>query len=156
LLAIQRELQDLNILELGRWILQERKGVLDSIPDDELPGIEKIAIDFFESQPVKGAHIYYLRRILHNWHDESAKIILKNIVDAMAPDSTLLIGEMVIPEQAGVNKYVYMMDMCMLIIGGKERTESEFSVLLDSVGIRLVKVWASKTGNQTVIECRLK
>ena len=74
----------------------------------------------------------------------------------MAPDSTLLIGEMVIPEQAGVNKYVYMMDMCMLIIGGKERTESEFSVLLDSVGIRLVKVWASKTGNQTVIECRLK
>jgi hypothetical protein len=46
LLAIQGEQQDLNPPELGRWILQERKGVLDSIPDDELPGIEKMAIDF--------------------------------------------------------------------------------------------------------------
>ena len=58
LLAIQGELQGLDLPELGRWILQERKGVLDSIPDDELPGIEKIAIDFFEPQPVKGLFFF--------------------------------------------------------------------------------------------------
>jgi hypothetical protein len=81
---------------------------------------------------------------------------LKNIADAMLPDSTLLIGEMVIPEHAGINKYVYMMDMCMLVIGGLERTESEFSSLLEAAGLKLVKVWESKTGDQTVIECRLK
>lgn len=93
---------------------------------------------------------------MHNWHDQPAKVILKNIADAMLPDSTLLIGEMVVPKQAGVNKYVYMMDMCMLIIGGKERTEIEFSNLLDSAGLRLAKVWASKTGDEALIECRLK
>jgi hypothetical protein len=48
------------------------------------------------------------------------------------------------------------MDLCMLIIGGKERSEKEFSVLLDSVGLKLVKIWTSKLGSQTVIECHLK
>ncbi|TVY83975.1 O-methyltransferase hmp5 [Lachnellula suecica] len=156
LVAIKGELDGVDTQNLGRWILQERQGVLDSIPDDELPGIEKMAIDFFEPQPLKGAHIYYLRRILHNWHDEPAKLILKNIADAMLPDSILLIGEMVFPEQAGVNKYIYMMDICMLIIGGKERTGNDFSRLLDAVGLRLVKVSVSDAGDQAVIECRLK
>ena len=62
------------------------------------------------------AHIYHLRRILHNWQEDECRKILKNIADAMASDSILLIGEMIIPEKAGVNKYVYMMDICMLIM----------------------------------------
>lgn len=32
----------------GRMILQDRKAVLDAVPDDQLPGIEKMVIDFFE------------------------------------------------------------------------------------------------------------
>jgi hypothetical protein len=54
LVTIKAELEGINISDLGRWILQERKAVLDSIPDSELPGIEKMAIDFFEPQPLKG------------------------------------------------------------------------------------------------------
>ena len=172
LVAIKGELDTIGGSELGKWILQERKAVLDSIPDDELPRIEKMPIDFFDPQPVKresiysnhfpaltytpDAHIYYLRRIMHNWQDKEAIKILKHIADAMAPDSRLLIGEMVVPEHAGVNKYVYMMDLCMLVIGGKERSETDFSKLVESAGLRLVKVWASKTGNQCLIECCLK
>ena len=102
------------------------------------------------------AYIYHLRRILHNWGDDEARKILKNIAEAMALDSRLLIGEMIIPEKAGVNKYIYMLDMAMMVIGGKERSEKDFSDLLDSVGLKLVKVWTSKTGNQTMIEARLK
>jgi hypothetical protein len=56
----------------------------------------------------------------------------------------------------GVDKTVYWMDLCMLIIGGKERSENEFSALLDSAGLKLVKIWRGKVGSQTVIECRLK
>lgn len=94
---------------------------------------------------------------MHNWQDNEARKILKNIADAMAPDSRLLIGEMVVPkEPEGVDKTVYWMDLCMLIIGGKERSEKEFSALLDSAGLQLVKIWRSKIGPQTVIECRLK
>jgi uncharacterized SAM-dependent methyltransferase len=94
---------------------------------------------------------------MHNWQDKECQIILKNIADAMAPDSRLLIGEMVVPDKPeGVDKTAYWMDLCMLIIGGKERSEREFSELLDSTGLKLVKIWTSKVGSQTVIECRLK
>ncbi|KAN0115172.1 o-methyltransferase-like protein [Hyaloscypha variabilis] len=141
----------------GRVILQDRKAVLDAVPDEQLPGVEKMVIDFFTPQPVKNAKIYYLRRIMHNWQDNEARKILKNIADAMAPDSRLLIGEMVVPDiPEGVDKTVYWMDLCMLIIGGKERSEKEFSDLLDSAGLKLIKIWRSKVGSQTVIECRLK
>jgi hypothetical protein len=103
------------------------------------------------------AHIYYLRRIMHNWQDAECQKILQNIADAMAPDSRLLIAEMVVPKQPeGIDKTVYWMDLCMLIIGGKERSEKEFSALLSSAGLKLVKIWRSKAGSQTVIECRLK
>lgn len=75
----------------------------------------------------------------------------------MAPDSRLLIGQMVVPKKpGGVNKYVYMMDVCMLVIGGKERSGREFTALLDSVGLTLVKIWTSKAGDQAIIEARLK
>ena len=89
-------------------------------------------------------------------HNEARKN-LKNIADAMAPDSRLLIGEIVVPDKPeGVDKTVYWMDLCMLIIGGKERSEKEFSDLLDSAGLKLVKIWRSKLGSQTGIECLLE
>jgi hypothetical protein len=40
--------------------------------------------------------------------------------------------------------------------GGKERSKKGFETLLDSAGLRLVKVWTSKAGDQALIECRLK
>jgi hypothetical protein len=94
---------------------------------------------------------------MHNWQDNEARKILRKIADAMAPNSRLLIGAMVVLDKPeGVDKTVYWMDLCMLIIGGKERSEKGFSDLLDSTGSKLVKVWWSKVGSQTVIECRLK
>jgi hypothetical protein len=94
---------------------------------------------------------------MHNWQDNEARIILQNIADAMAPDSRLLIGEMVVPKQpAGLDMTVYWMDLCMLVIGGKERSEKEFSTLLDSAGLKLIKIWRSKLGPQTVLETMLK
>ncbi|PSS22714.1 hypothetical protein M430DRAFT_97724 [Amorphotheca resinae ATCC 22711] len=157
LLQIKKEIEANGTADVGRMILQDRKPVLDAIPEEQLPGVEKMVINFFEPQPVKNAHVYYLRRILHNWQDKECQVILKNIADAMAPDSRLLIGEMVVPEKPeGVDKTVYWMDLCMLIIGGKERSKKEFSDLLASAGLELVKIWTSKSGSQTVIETRLK
>ena len=137
-----------------------------------------MVINFFQPQPIKSktsllrfskledrtriniwadAQIYYPRRIMHNWQDRWCRIILSNITATMAPDSRLLIGEMVVLEtNAGVDKTVYWMDLCMLIIGGKERSEKKFSSLVDSAGLKLVKIWRSKVGSQTVIEYRLK
>ena len=40
-----------------RLVLQDRQRVLDAIPDDALPGIEKMEYDFFTPQPVKSASL---------------------------------------------------------------------------------------------------
>lgn len=54
LLQIKKELEAAGgDMGQGRLILQDRKAVLDSVPDEQLPGIEKMVIDFFEPQPVK-------------------------------------------------------------------------------------------------------
>lgn len=95
---------------------------------------------------------------MHNWPDSQCKIILGHLADAMAPDSRLLIGEMVVPERAdtGTDPTPYWMDMAMLMIGGRERSEKEFSAVLDDVGLQLIKVWKAKVGVQSVLEVKLK
>jgi hypothetical protein len=54
LLQIKKELEAAGgDMGKGRVILQDRKAVLDAVPDEQLPGVEKMVIDFFQSQPVK-------------------------------------------------------------------------------------------------------
>lgn len=142
----------------AKMILQDRPEVIQTISPDEIPGIERMAHDFFTPQPVKNAHIYYLRRILHNYQDETCVRILKNIVIAMGPQSRVMIGEVVLPSQVVVAGEMtgYWKDMVMLVIGGKERSAKEFEKILESAGMELVKVWPFKTGEQAVVEARLK
>jgi hypothetical protein len=45
----------------GRVILQDRKPVLDAVPDEQLPGVEKMVIDFFTPQPVKSMASFSLK-----------------------------------------------------------------------------------------------
>ena len=76
----------------------------------------------------------------------------------MGPTSRLLIAEIIVSAHTtvGEDMSTYWMDMVMLGIGGKERREKEFSDLLQSVGLELVKIWPAEVGNQAVVESRLK
>jgi sterigmatocystin 8-O-methyltransferase len=51
--------------------------------------------DFFGEQPIKGAKMYYLRFILHDWPDSICRTILRNIVSAMTSESKLLVLDLV-------------------------------------------------------------
>ena len=58
----------------GKLIVQDLPVVIDEIKG--LPsGIEATAYDFFKPQPVKGAKVYYLRTVLHDWPDKQAREI---------------------------------------------------------------------------------
>jgi hypothetical protein len=156
-LLIQKETE--NVFGTGaKIILQDRPHVLDTIPQELLPGIEKMPYDFYTEQPVKNAHIYYLRRIIHNYQDGVCISILKRIAEAMGPTSRLLIAEIIVPAktEVGDDTGTYTMDMVMLAIGGKERSKEEFEELLDKSGLELVKVWPYAVGAQAVVEARLK
>ncbi|KAF8860842.1 S-adenosyl-L-methionine-dependent methyltransferase [Acephala macrosclerotiorum] len=142
----------------GKLILQDRADVISSLTPEDIPGIETMVIDFFEPQPVKNAHVYFLRRILHDFYEPPCIKILKNIASAMGPTSRLIIADMVLPDKTemGDDMTIYWMDFSMMMLNGKEKTKGEFEGILDAAGLELVKIWPFSFGTQANIECRLK
>jgi hypothetical protein len=103
--------------------------------------------------------VYYLRNVLHNHYDDRSEVILRQIVRAMGSDSRVLICEMILPSEvtAGSDPMPHFMDLIMLMEGGIERTEEHWGRLLDSVGLKIEKVWRSASNPvQATIEARLK
>lgn len=100
--------------------------------------------NFFQSVP-RGADVYLMRHIIHDWDDEKSLTILKNCHDVMAPGSKLLVVESVIPP--GNDPFMgKFLDLTMMLIpGGKERTEDEFRELYDKAGYDLERVVPTST-----------
>lgn len=95
--------------------------------------------DFFKSAPK--ADIYLLKYIMHDWPDDQASLILKNIRKAMNPGARILIMDPLIPEGNGHHSGKLMDLLCMGIYeGGRERTRKEFEQLLASADLRLNRV----------------
>ena len=66
--------------------------------------------------------------------------ILQNIKDAMAPDSYILIDDMVLPN-VGVHWQQAQLDMLMMAaLGARERTQEQWNQLLQSAGLKINKV----------------
>lgn len=88
---------------------------------------------------------------MHDWSDENDRIILSHLADAMAPDSRVLITEQIMPNPpTALNAWT---DLCMMNLGGKERTEKMFQALTASAGLRIVGVHKSLATDVAVIEC---
>lgn len=122
----------------GRVVVQDREETVNSAPAAK--GVEMMAHDFLNPQPVRGAKYYYLRAILHNWDDDKAVRILANIVPAMSADSMVLIDEVVIPD-AGAHVWPAGLDLQMYtLFGASERTASQWDALLKRAGLRPVAV----------------
>lgn len=101
-----------------------------------------------------GAKAYYLRRILHDWHDAACIRILRHIVAAAAPDSRVLISELVDPgTSTEADMRLICLDLNMMNIGGKERSEAQFAEVLNAAGLQLMKVWRGPA--DCLIEARL-
>ncbi len=106
---------------------------------------------FFERVPA-GGDCYYLRHVLHDWSDADSVRILRTCRAAMTADATLLIVEKAIP--AGNDpEFVKLLDINMLVIGGKERTLEQYAELLSAAGLRLVEHHATP-GPTDLIEAR--
>ena len=114
----------------GAGALLEREGVAARV--------EKVAGDFFASVP--RADAYIMKHIIHDWDDERAGLILKNINAAMGPEGRVLIVEVVVPE-GNEPHYAKLLDLEMLASpGGIERTAEEYAELLAGAGLRLTRI----------------
>ena len=82
----------------GKLYLQDLPSVIAEA-QEKPERIEMLGYDFFTPQPVRNAKAYYMRTVLHDWPDDFCLKILKNIREAMGPDSLLLINENVVPNR---------------------------------------------------------
>jgi O-methyltransferase domain len=80
--------------------------------------------------------------VLHDWDDEEAIAILRNVRRAIPAGGRVLIAERVLPELAGAeHARSLIVDVLMMVVtGGRERTESEFRELLDAAGFELSRL----------------
>ncbi len=98
--------------------------------------------DAFRSIP-SGGDVVIFSRVLHDWPDDKARLLLANARKAIADGGVLLLWEAVVPEGAtpSLTKHI---DLTMLSLGGAERTEAEWRFMLAGTGFELVKL--TKTG----------
>ena len=99
--------------------------------------------NFFESIPA-GADAYLMRHIIHDWDDEKATTILRNVHQAMGKEGRLLLVEGVIPP-GNDPCFGKLLDLTMLTLpGGKERTEEEYRTLFKAGGFQLNRIVPTK------------
>ncbi|KAL9618842.1 MAG: hypothetical protein Q9160_006501 [Pyrenula sp. 1 TL-2023] len=76
-----------------------QRAASSSLPVDITSRIRFQAHDFFKPQPITNAKIYLLRMIIHDWPDEEAVKILRNLVAVLKlqPGSRIVIMDMALP-----------------------------------------------------------
>lgn len=146
-----------------RGILFDQPHVVAGAP----PHLERLGVadrcavaegDFFEAVP-PGGDAYVLSKIIHDWSDTPATVILTVCRRAMDGRGRLLLVECVLqsPGRPIPDNLIRMtlMDLNMLVMtsGGCERTEEEFRTLLAAAGFELTRIVPTR-GENSVIEAR--
>ncbi|KAF2738874.1 S-adenosyl-L-methionine-dependent methyltransferase [Polyplosphaeria fusca] len=128
-----------------RVIVQDLPAVVKvgetNVPDDVKDRVQFMAHDFFTEQPIKGADVYLMRWILHDWSDEYASKIVKALVPALKKGARLLVHEYVVPEPgkgsaASQLSFRWMDVMIRGLCNGKERDEQDWEALFARVDAR--------------------
>ncbi|KAK0624292.1 O-methyltransferase-domain-containing protein [Immersiella caudata] len=143
-------------VEASQCVLQDRKEVLEEAAAAGDPALKDIVMmehDFHEEQPVKGASIYFLRRILLDYPDALAVGILSQLADALPADNPkariVIMEEQLLTPPTPQNRNV---DMMMLSLGGKLRDEWGMRDIASQAG--LSARYHARPGNPTcVVEC---
>lgn len=118
--------------------LFERPEVIAHMAEDMLVcGLEAFAGDIFEAWSVV-ADAVVMSRVIHDWNDDAALIILKRARDTLSLNGRIFLIEMLMPE-AGVAGSLCDLHLLMAT-GGQERSRSEYAKLFGQAGFRLEEV----------------
>lgn len=106
--------------------------------------------DFFAEAP-SGADAYVLAQVLHDWDDDRCLTILQQVRRAMPLHGKLLVVELVLPE-GNEPFFGKWLDLHMLVmLGGRERTASQYAALFRAAGFTLTRTLPTRTG-QSIVE----
>jgi len=103
--------------------------------------VETVVADFFKTVPA-GGDAYIMKHIIHDWDDERASVILRNIRVALGENrqGRVILLEAVIQPGSAPDPGK-LMDLEMLMMpGGRERTADEFAALFAGSGFRMTRI----------------
>lgn len=111
---------------------------------------ELVAGSFFESVPA-GGDAYIMKWIIHDWDDDDATRILRNVRAVIPSRGQLVVFDRVLPERITEGdpglRLGTLMDLNMLVnVTGRERTEAEFRRLLAAGGFTLTSARSTPSG----------
>lgn len=136
-----------------RGVVFDLPEVIQSVNPDKLTNkLDFQAGDFFEGVP-KGADIYIMKHIIHDWDDEHCVKLLRHCCHAMSDGGKVLVVEQVITD-APESVFAKLFDIEMLAIthSGRERTVAEFKELFTKAGLKLTRVVPTKQTSICIVE----
>lgn len=104
---------------------------------------------FFDPLPA-GADLYLLKSVLSDWPDREAGVILRWCADAARPSGRVVLLNGVSPDEAGGPSPALLM---MVLVGGKDRTMTEFRALAHAAGLA-VHTAGRRPSGCFIVECR--
>jgi hypothetical protein len=107
---------------------------------------------FFDSVPGDG-DAYVLKNVIHDWPDDKAVRILRNVRAAAGPRTAVLLVEFVIPNHNREFPGKWVDLEMMLNLGARERTAAEYRDLLSQAGFRMTRV-VQTASPLSVVEAR--
>ena len=115
--------------------------------------------DFFTPNPVQSPDIYLLRFILHDWPDEDAIAILRNLLPSMGTRTKLIIADAIVPPPKALpytqEKHMRTMDITiMTMMNAMERTSEDWQTLIESIdpSLKILDMRIPKTNAISIIE----
>lgn len=141
----------------SRGVLYDLPRVVATAPDllreHNLGGRVRIAEgSFFDGVPT-GGDAYVLKNIVHDWTDEKALQILRNVRTAAGPHASVLLVEMVLREHDRDCPGNWVDLEMLLNLGSRERTADQYRELLGQAGFRMTRV-VQTASPLSVVEAR--
>ncbi|KAK5169331.1 uncharacterized protein LTR77_005306 [Saxophila tyrrhenica] len=120
-----------------KWMVQDTESGFEGRPvrPDGL-AVDYMEHDFFTPQPAatKGAAVFFMRWILHNWPDAYCHGILQALIPSLRKDARILIMEQLMPEPGSISivqeRGMRSLDVGQLALGnGRERNLEQWKRL---------------------------
>jgi hypothetical protein len=106
---------------------------------DVLDRCEVIGGNFLKAVP-KDADAYVLKRIIHDWNDDTCAGILRRCRDAVIDGGRVIVVDAVVPVGNDFHFSKPSDLLMMVILDGRERTEADFRALFDRAGLKLNRI----------------
>ncbi|KAL7621325.1 hypothetical protein AAE478_008646 [Parahypoxylon ruwenzoriense] len=148
-----------------QFVVQDLTKTVESAPQppcDDARVARRIrfqAHDFFTEQPVRGADVYFLRWIMHNYSTPYAVQILRNLVPALKPGARVVINDHCLRDPGAEDPWderlMRGMDLIMMtLLNAQERDERDFRQLFKMAGDGFVfkGVTRTKGSRMSIIE----